>query len=156
ASGSFDGTICLWDLAAGKELRRFRVPEGHQRTVMSLAFSPDGRALASAGSEQFARLWDVATGRTVCQFKGSRENVCQVAFSPDARPLASAGHDRTIRLWERVTEKDRACLEGHEGEVNALRFSADGRVLASGSQDMTALLWDMTGRGRADTVELTA
>jgi WD40 repeat protein len=107
-----------------------------------VAFSPDGRTLAS-GSWDGVRMWDIASGQARTTLTGHTQQVMAVAFSPDGRTLASGSYDRTIRLWDVATEVTRTVLPGHVNTVLALSFSPDGRTLASGSWDGEVRLWDL-------------
>ena len=140
ASGSWDKTIRLWDLASGKELRRL---EGHTDPVTSVAFAPDGRSLASGSDDNTIRLWDLASGKELRRLEGHSDPVISVAFAPDGRSLASGSWDKTIRLWDLASGKELRRLEGHTGYVESVAFAPDGRSLASGSWDKTIRLWDL-------------
>jgi WD40 repeat protein len=79
--------------------------KGHTNWVMSVAFSPDGKTLASASVDQTIKLWDVATGKEQATLKGHTEVVFSVAFSPDGKRLASGSKDGTIKLWDVAVSK---------------------------------------------------
>jgi WD40 repeat protein/serine/threonine protein kinase len=111
ATGSGDGTAMVWDLATGQTL--FEPIEAHSGFVYGVAFAPDGRRFATAGSEGAVKLWDGETGHDVLTLKGPGGALLAVAFSPDGSQLAAAGADGTVRIWdarpwvpERQTERE--------------------------------------------------
>lgn len=126
---------------------------GHEDTVFSVAYSPDGRLLATASQDGTARLWDAATGKTLQVLRGHSTEVTSVAFAPDGRRLASGNEDRTIRIWDAVTGDSVRVLEGHKDHVLAIAFSPDGRLLASGGRDRTVRIWDPATGGGVTTLE---
>jgi WD40 repeat protein len=91
------GEIKLWDVASGREVRSLT---GHTNWVYSVAFSPDGRLLASGSADETIKLWEVASGSEVRTLSGHTNTVYSVAFSPDGRLLASGSGDATIKLWD--------------------------------------------------------
>ncbi|MBM3216393.1 WD40 repeat domain-containing protein, partial [Candidatus Poribacteria bacterium] len=96
ASGSWDNTVRLWDVASRREVAALA---GHTNQVVSVSFSPDGRTLASGSWDKTVRLWDVASRRKAAALAGHTDYVRSVSFSPDGRTLASGSYDNTVRLW---------------------------------------------------------
>jgi DNA-binding beta-propeller fold protein YncE len=123
---------------------------GHRDTVRSLAWSPDGKALASCADsfDGTVRVWDAATGKASFQCPAQFAGVHAVAFSPDGKTVA-AGELRTVHLYDASTGRTLRTWQGHEHQVNGLAFSPDGKALATASFDQTAALWDVaTGAER--------
>ncbi len=115
---------------------------GHSADVTSVAFSPDGKTLASGSFDNTIKLWDASTGELKQTLEGLKNGVYAVAFSPDGMTLASGSGDTTIQLWNATTGVLKQTLLGHSKVVSSVAFSPAGKTLASGSLDNTIKLWD--------------
>ncbi|MCA2513261.1 MAG: protein kinase, partial [Microcystis sp. M60BS1] len=134
-------------LSSGSFLYLDKTLTGHSGKVESVAYSPDGRYLASGSSDTTIKIWQVATGRELRTLTGHYSFVRSVVYSPDGRYLASGSSDETIKIWEVATGTKLRTLTGHSNIVWSVVYSPDGRYLASGSYDKTIKIWEVaTGR----------
>lgn len=143
-SGSWDGTLRLWEIATGKCTKRF---VGHTGDVLSVAFSADNRQIVSGARDRTIKLWNTLGE---CKFtiteEGHTEWVSCVRFSPSvsAPVIVSAGWDKLVKVWSLTNCRLRTNLPGHIGYLNTVTVSPDGSLCASGGKDGTAILWDLT------------
>ncbi len=140
--------VWLYEVATQNELSLFT---GHQGTVRSVAFSPDGTMLVSGSSSSYSgtlKLWNVSTGRDIATFGGNRtwrQAIGSVAFSPDGNSIA-AGSYGEVNLWDVASKTKIATLAGHTRWVHSVAYSPDGKMLAAGLNDDKVELWDISAR----------
>ncbi|MGD2183579.1 DnaJ domain-containing protein [Lusitaniella coriacea] len=147
ASGSYDGTITLWQLSTGRALYTL---SGHLDRVHCVAISPDNRTVASGSSDKTVKLWKLKSGSEIrtCGgwFHGHSDRVLCVAFSPNKKKLASGSADRTVKLWQVSTGKQIRTLSGYSAPIAAIAISSDGKLFASGGLDKALRVREMSGR----------
>jgi WD40 repeat protein/serine/threonine protein kinase len=133
------GVVEIWDVVARTKVRELR---GHSRWIYGVAYSPDGKWLATGGWDRTIKLRDATTGEERLTIFGHEGFVLDLAFSPDSRALATTSEDRSVRLWEVPTGRQIGVFHGHSDFVQAVAFSPDGRELASGGLEGTMKVWD--------------
>lgn len=137
-----DGEVRFWQVIDGKLLFQNKA---HSSTVWSLAFSPDGKMVASGSFDGSIVIWDSETGQIKQILEGHQDWIWAVAFSPDSKILASGSSDRTVKLWQLDTDNC-ITLSGHEDIVDAIAFHPQGKLLASSSADRTIKIWNIEAK----------
>jgi guanine nucleotide-binding protein subunit beta-2-like 1 protein len=143
-SGSWDGTLRLWEISTGKCTRRF---VGHTKDVLSVAFSSDNRQIVSGSRDRTVKLWNtLGECKLTLTEQGHTDWVSAVRFPPTAGSpfVISAGWDKKVKVWNTSNFRLRNDLIGHNGYLNTVTVSPDGSLCASGGKDGVAMLWDLT------------
>ncbi|WP_431659214.1 WD40 repeat domain-containing protein [Pantanalinema rosaneae] len=117
--------------------------------VVSVAFSPDGKRLATSDTSGDIQIWQLPSGSQLVNCKGHEHWVWAVAFSPDGQFLASASDDYRVKLWDVETGTCLKTFIGHTYSINAIAFSPNGRYIATSSQDATIRIWDLQAPARS-------
>jgi len=142
-SGSWDCTLRLWEINTGRTARRFL---GHNKDVLSVAFSPDDRKMISCSRDKSIRLWNTQ-GECKYVIDGGEYNsewVSCVRFSPANDPIIIyCGWDNLVKVWNLAECKLKRCLSGHTGYLNNVVVSPDASLCASGGKDGLVMLWDL-------------
>jgi WD40 repeat protein len=142
ALGTDHGGVLLWDVTSDQDPTRLPLPTAAQR----LAFAADGRLLAATEGSR-VRVWDPATGKTVCSLRGHGKRVTCLAFAPGgtagAPALLTGSEDETVRLWDMAAGKERSAFRWPVGKVRAVAVAPDGMTAAAAGDNGDVVIWDL-------------
>ncbi|KAF7923580.1 hypothetical protein BELL_0005g00330 [Botrytis elliptica] len=138
-TASDDFTMYLWEPA--KQKKPIAKMLGHQKAVNHVAFSPDGRLIASCGLDNHTKIWNARDGKFINTLRGHVAPVYQCAFSSDSRLLVTCSKDTTLKVWDMATHKLAKDLPGHKDQVFAVDWSPDGEKVGSGGADKAVRIW---------------
>jgi WD40 repeat protein len=136
ASGGWDGSIQIWNVADGTTIRVLGGYDGR-----SALYSPDGKWIACGGDKTF-KVWDATTGYPALTVPGFSKKVLTVAFTPDGNSIVSGGRDKTVQVWTRADGKLLLTLSGHTEAVWAVEVSPSGKDIVSAGDDGTIRVWN--------------
>lgn len=157
-ASSESSIIRLWDIEANKPLHKFI---GHHNDITDLAYSSDGKFIASSSKDATIKLWDTSNNSLAQSFIGNEKTSAflSLAFSPDGRHLAGgtdagSSHEHVIEIWDIQDKKHIRTLDKHEGAVTSIRFNKQGNRLVSGAKDGTIKVWNMNSGLTEHTLNL--
>ena len=149
----FDKSVHIWEARTG---RRAATYNAHAKSVTSLAWSPDGRYIASGDRNRQIHVWEPTNTANPLVFRGHTKIVNAVTWSPDSTCIASASDDTTVRIWQIDTHNERYMYKGHADKVNAVAWSPDGKRIASGGSDTMIHVWQAPITSTASTASTTS
>jgi WD40 repeat protein len=137
-SGSRDGTVKIWNLANGREVRTYR---GHKTNVPAVAWSADGKWIASAGGQEI-HLWNPENGERKQVLKGNEKEINSLTFRPDSKALAAAGEDQIIRIYDVEKGEELFKFDKQNSRIHQIAYSPNGKMLAAVNNDGMMGIWN--------------
>jgi len=119
------------------------IQRGHRAAIWSVAYSPDGKYIATGSRDYSIKLWEVSSGREIRTFLGHLNSVTTLVFDPTGKYIASGSYDKNVIVWEIATGKEIQRITGHKDIVTSVAFSPDGTTIATAGWDWNAYLWNI-------------
>jgi WD40 repeat protein len=135
--------FCASLSALAAQTPEFFLQMGHSGIVYAVAYSPDGRRIATASFDDTIKIWDTESGRELRTLAGHTNTVYAVAYSPDGRRIATGSWDNTVKIWNAETGQEIRTLTGHTSRITSVTYSPEGRRISSGSWDKTIKIGDV-------------
>ena len=148
-TGSFDGTIYLWNVAYGKIVKTLKL---HSKSVNSISESPNSPSYVSGSDDGSVILWDAVSGQIIHSLEGHTDSVKSVAFSPDGSMIASGSMDNSVILWDAATGQQLYRIRSDDDYVSSIAFSPDGKILAF-ADPVVIRLWNIEKKEIVATLE---
>jgi WD40 repeat protein/serine/threonine protein kinase len=149
AVGGADPQVKVWQVRTGTLLHTL---QGHTGAITGVAYSGDGKRLASSSADGSVRIWELASGQSVHTLVGPKGGLTGVAFSGAGRLVAAGARDGTVLVWDARTAEERCRWDAHHRAITGLAFSPDGKLLASVEEDHVVILWDVDAGRRKHTL----
>ncbi len=153
ASGSWDGTVIIWDANSGEIIKSLKE---HSDGVNSVSWSPDGKYLASGSWDNTVIIWDANSGEIIKSLKEHSDGVNSVSWSPDGKYLASGSKDKNVIIWDARSGEKLKTLQGHFNNVSLVSWSIDGKCLLIGSENKLVEMWNVNSFKVFDTLEVNS
>jgi hypothetical protein len=134
------GEVKLWDVNSRTLLRTI---EGHDDCIYAVAFSPDGKMLATSSYDKLIKLWEVATGKELRTLKDHIDAVYALAFTPDGKRLISGSADRSVKVWDPATGERLYTMSDAQDGINTVAVDPSGKFVAAGGADKTIRIWEL-------------
>lgn len=138
--GSHITSLKVWKTETGEELCS---PAGHDSTVTSVGFAPNGKWFVSGCNSGTLKAWDTETGQELRTLNGHSSYVLSLVVTPDGRRIISGGDDSMIKIWNAETGEELRTISGHTGPIGSLAVTPDGQRIVSGGEDKTMKVWDV-------------